>query len=110
MTGRQDTSDGARVTLILLGLVVLILLALVVVKYWPPWITDLGDQAVDWAVSNGGRLWRRTGGRWVTLFAVVAISAVGLLLMRRHRTLGLSLIELSVAAGAIVALVQPEGW
>lgn len=110
MTGREDTSEGGRWMIVLLGLVALVLVGLVVVKYWPPWIGDLGQQAVDWAVRTGNGIWRRTGGRWVTLLAVIAVSAVGLLLMRRHRTLGLAFIELAVAAGAIVALVQPKGW
>jgi hypothetical protein len=30
--------------------------------------------------------------------------------VRRSRTLGLVIIEVAVAAGAIVALVQPAGW
>ena len=110
MTGRTKAPDAARRLLVLLGIVVAVLLVLVVVRYWPPWVADLGTQAVDGVVATGTRIWRHTGGRWVTLFVLMAAVCLGLVLMRRSRVVGITLIEVAIAGCALVALLQPDGW
>lgn len=110
MTGRTKAPDAARRLLILLGIVVAVLLVLVVVRYWPPWVADLGTQAADWVVATGTRIWRHTGGRWVTLLVLMAAVSLGLLLMRRSRVVGITLVEVAIAGCALVALVQPDDW
>lgn len=110
VTGGTRDPDTARRLLIALGIVVAVLLVLVVVRYWPPWVADLGTTAADWVVGAGTRVWRRTGGRWVTLFVLAAAVCLGLLIMRRNRVAGITLIEVSLAACALVALLQPDGW
>ena len=110
MTGRTNARDSGPRLLILLALIVALLVLLVVVKYWPPWVADLARETTDWLWNTGSRVWRQTGGRWVTLLAAVALVAIGLLVARRRRVVGVSLIEISIAAAALVALVQPDGW
>ena len=110
MTGRTKAPDAARRLLVLLGIVVAVLLVLVVVRYWPPWVADLGTQAADWVVATGTRIWRHTGGRWVTLLVLMAAVCLGLVLMRRSRVVGITVIEVAIAACALVALLQPDGW
>ena len=87
-----------------------VLLVLVVVRYWPPWVADLGTQAIDWVLATGTRIWRHTGGRWVTLLVLLTAACLGLLLMRRNRVAGITLIEVTLAGCALVALLQPDGW
>lgn len=96
--------------MLVLGLVAAVMVGLVVVRYWPEWIGESARQLGDTVLARGARIWNETGGRWVTLTAVVGAIAVGALLLRRSRTLGLVIIEMAVAAGAIVALIQPAGW
>jgi hypothetical protein len=110
VTGRTKSPDAARRLLIALGIVVAVLLVLVVVRYWPPWVADMGTQAVDWVVASGTRIWRHTGGRWVLLLVLLAVSCLALLLWRRSRIAGITLIEVTLAACALVALLQPDGW
>jgi hypothetical protein len=105
----EPARSGHRLVLVL-GLVAVVMVALVVVRYWPEWIGESARQAADAVLARGSQIWTETGGRWVTLTAVVGAIAVGALLLRRSRTLGLVIIEVAVAAGAIVALVQPAGW
>jgi hypothetical protein len=40
----------------------------------------------------------------------VAACAIGALVTRRSRTLGIAIVEVAIAAGAVVALLQPPGW
>ncbi len=110
MTGRTGAPDTARRLLVGLAIVVGALVVLVVAKYWPPWVADLGTQAFDWLLGTGTRLWRHTGGRWVTLVAVSVSVCLGLLVIRRQRFVGVTIIEVAIAAGALVALLQPDGW
>ncbi len=110
MTGRAKSSDTARRLLLGLGIIVGALVVLVVAKYWPPWVADLGTQAVDLLFGTGDRIWRQTGGRWVTSMAVIICVCLGLLVMRRQRFVGVTIIEVAIAAGALVALLQPDGW
>ena len=110
MTGGTKAPDAARRLLIALGIVVAVLLVLVVVRYWPPWVADLGTHAANWVVAAGTRIWRHTGGRWVTLFVLMAAVCLGLVLMRRSRVVGITVIEVAIAACALVALLQPDGW
>ncbi len=110
VTGRTKSPDAARRLLIGLGIVVAVLLVLVIVRYWPPWVAELGTQAVDWVLASGTRIWRHTGGRWVLLFVLLAAACLGLLLMRRSRVAGITLIEVTLAGCALVALLQPDGW
>ena len=110
MTGRTKVPDAARRLVIALGIVVAVLLVLVVVRYWPPWVADLGTRAADWVVVSGTRIWRHTGGRWVTLFVLMAAVCLGLVLMRRSRVVGITVIEVAIAACALVALLQPDAW
>ena len=100
---------GRRVT-ILLGLVAALLVALVAYRYWPAWIGDVGLDLLSRLLGHVERVWHDTGGRWVTLLVVIAACAIGALLTRRNRTLGIAIIEVAIAAGAIVALLQPPGW
>ena len=44
-----------------LAIVVAVLLVLVVVRYWPPWVADLGTGAADWVLATARRIWRHTG-------------------------------------------------
>ena len=110
VTGRTKSPDAARRLLIALGIVVAVLLVLVAVRYWPPWVADLGTQAVDWVLASGTRIWRHTGGRWVLLLVLLAVSCLALLLWRRSRIAGITLIEVTLAGCALVALLQPDGW
>jgi hypothetical protein len=103
-------SEAGRRLIILLAVVAGALLVLVALKYWPPWIGEVAERTLAGMERDGTRIWRETGGRWVTLLALTASVAIGLLLMRRHRVAGLSLIEVAVAVCALVALVQPSGW
>lgn len=105
----EPARSGHRLVLIL-GLVAVVMVGLVVVRYWPEWIGASARQLGDELLARASRTWNETGGRWVTLTAVVGAIAVGALLLRRSRTLGLVIIEVAVAAGAVVALVQPAGW
>jgi hypothetical protein len=105
----EPARSGHRLVLIL-GLVAVVMVGLVVVRYWPEWIGASARQLGDELLARVSRTWNETGGRWVTLTAVVGAIAVGALLLRRSRTLGLVIIEVAIAAGAIVALVQPAGW
>ncbi len=110
VTGRTKNPEVGRRLLIALAIVVGLLVLLVVVKYWPPWVADVGGQLTDWLVSASTRVWRHTGGRWVTLFALGIVVIVGLIVMRRQRVVGITIIEVAIAAGALVALLQPDGW
>lgn len=116
MRRRRRASDeleparaGHRLVLVL-GLVAVVMVALVVVRYWPDWVGASARELGDAVLARGSQIWTETGGRWVTLTAVVGAIAIGALLLRRTRTLGLVIIEVAIAAGAIVALVQPAGW
>ena len=110
MTGGTKVPDAARRLLIVLGVVVAVLLVLVVVRYWPPWVADLSAQAADRVVAAGTRIWRHTGGRWVTLLVLMTAVCLALVLMRRSRVAGITLIEVAIGACAVVALLQPDGW
>jgi hypothetical protein len=110
MTGRARAPEAGRRLLIALAIVVGLLVLLVVVKYWPPWVADVGGQFSEWLVSTSTRVWRHTGGRWVTLFGLGIVVIVGLIVMRRQRVVGITIIEVAIAAGALVALLQPDGW
>ena len=110
MTGGTKDPDVARRLVMALAIVVAVLLVLVVVRYWPPWVADLGTGAADWVVASGTRIWRHTGGRWVTLLVLMAAVCLGLVLMRRNRVVGITLIEVAIAGCALVALLQPDGW
>jgi hypothetical protein len=106
---RPPSLAGRRVT-ILLGLVAAVLVGLVAYRYWPAWIGELGLDLLGQLFGRVERVWHETGGRWVTLLVVVAASAIGALLTRRNRTLGIAIVEVAIAAGAVVALLQPPGW
>ncbi len=110
MTGRAKAPEAGRRLLIALAIVVGLLVLLVVVKYWPPWVAEMGAQLSDWLVSASTRVWRHTGGRWVTVFTLSVVIIVGLIVMRRRRVVGITIIEVAIAVGALVALLQPDGW
>ena len=116
MRRRRRASDdppparaGHRLVL-LLGFVAVVMVGLVVIRYWPEWIGGSARELADALLARATRTWNETGGRWVTLTAVVGAIAVGALLTRHNRTLGLVVIEVAIAAGAIVTLLQPAGW
>jgi hypothetical protein len=102
--------DTRRQVIIVLALVAAILIVAVVVKYWPPevergvraWFGSLLDTSVG--------IWRRTSGRWATLTLAAIGVGVGLAVLRRQRSVGLIIIEVSIVGGAVIALLQPDGW
>ena len=102
--------DTRRQVIIVLALVATALIVAVVLKYWPPEVERGVRAAVGWLRDEGVGTWRRIGGRWVTLIMVALGAGVGLVVLRRQRWLGLIIIEVSIVGGAIVALLQPDGW
>jgi len=100
----------SRLVIVGLALLATALIAAVIVKYWPPevdrWVWDAAGRLGD-AIAGA---WRRVGGRWVTLLVVALGGTLGLAILRRRRGLGLLVIEVSVVCGAILALLQPDGW
>lgn len=98
-----------RVTIVL-ALIAAALVVAVILKYWPPEVYGVVRQAVGWLRDESVGTWQRIGGRWVTLTTVAVGAGMGLAVIRRERWLGLTIIEVSIVVGALVALLQPDGW
>ena len=99
-----------RFVTVVLALVAAALVLAVVVKYWPPEVERLAGDAIGWLRDLLLDAWRRVGGRWVALGLAVLGTGLGLVVLRHRRWAGLLIIEVSVAAAAILALLQPDGW
>jgi hypothetical protein len=99
-----------RLVIIVLALVAAALIVAVIAKYWPPEVERAAREALGWLRDEGVATWRRIGGRWVTLIMVALGIGAGIVVLRRERWLGLVIIEVSVVGGAVVALLQPDGW
>src|SRR4051794_28937100 len=106
----EGRGSAARRLTILLGVVAMIMVGLVVYRYWPGWIADLGGDLLEDMLARLQAFWSDTGGRWLTLAGVVAAVVLATLLLRRHRTLAIVMVEIAVAAAAVLVLVQPAGW
>ena len=106
----ERSGSGARWLTIGLGFVALVMVGLVVYRYWPAWLADWGGTLLTDVTVRAQQLWTDTGGRWVTLVGVVAAVVLATILARRHRTLAIVIVEIAVAAGAVLVLVQPAGW
>lgn len=106
----ERSGSAARRLTYLLGFVALVMVGLVVYRYWPAWVADWGGGVLAEAGERVQQLWTDTGGRWLTLAGVVGAVVLATVLVRSHRTLAIVIVEVAVAAGAVLVLVQPAGW
>jgi hypothetical protein len=106
----ERSGSAARRLTVVLGFVALVMVGLVVYRYWPAWVADWGSGFLSDAGARVETFWTETGGRWVTLVGVVGAVIVATILARSHRTLAIVIVEIAVAAGAVLVLVQPAGW